>query len=426
MNRPNWGCRAVFIAFFLSWGTAFAQGTPSAVIGGPPAAGTITGIVQPANGGTGVNNGANTLTWGGAVVFSGAFQTTLTVTATTNSTLPAGTHSLAPLDSPVFTTPALGTPSQGVLGSAVTIYNVGTPNGRLTLTSGTPVLATTVSAATTVYYTPYNGNVIPIYDGTAFIATAFTELSNITSNSATGNAGPAAVAASSCYDLFVWNNSGTPTLTRGPVWTNTTSRSAGTALSRTNGILLNSSSITNGPAANRGTYVGTECSNAGSTIDYIFGASSSGGTAAVLNVWNMYNRVSTGTNVIDSETAYTYSSATIRQAGASAGNQITFVIGLQEDSVQPQYGQVGILAAVLSANMQWAMGFDSTTTRSCIQFFVENDAALTTQSTAGSTSCSWSPALGQHFLAALEGGDGTNNNTFNAGTRGNLSAIIRN
>jgi hypothetical protein len=33
----------------------------------------------------------------------GAFASTLTFTATTNSTFPAGTHNLAPLDSPVFT-----------------------------------------------------------------------------------------------------------------------------------------------------------------------------------------------------------------------------------------------------------------------------------------------------------------------------------
>lgn len=63
MQRHNWDYRAVLLVVFLSCGTAFAQGTPSAVIGGPPAAGTITGIVQPANGGTGINNGTNTLTF---------------------------------------------------------------------------------------------------------------------------------------------------------------------------------------------------------------------------------------------------------------------------------------------------------------------------------------------------------------------------
>lgn len=49
-----------------------------------------------------------TLANNSSLITVGAFATTITSTATTNSTLPAGTHSLAPLDSPSFTTPALG------------------------------------------------------------------------------------------------------------------------------------------------------------------------------------------------------------------------------------------------------------------------------------------------------------------------------
>lgn len=49
-------------------------------------------------GGTGVANTGSTITLGGNLVTSGAFATTLTSTATTNSTLPAGTHTLAGLD----------------------------------------------------------------------------------------------------------------------------------------------------------------------------------------------------------------------------------------------------------------------------------------------------------------------------------------
>jgi hypothetical protein len=82
----------------------------------------VSGIVGPANGGTGVaNNAASTLT------ISGAFTTALTVTGTTAVTLPttgtlstlAGSETLTnkTLTSPTLTTPALGTPASGTLSS---------------------------------------------------------------------------------------------------------------------------------------------------------------------------------------------------------------------------------------------------------------------------------------------------------------------
>lgn len=58
----------------------------------------LLGDYTPATGGTGINNGANTITIAGNFATSGAFPFTQTVTATTNSTFPAGTHTLGGLD----------------------------------------------------------------------------------------------------------------------------------------------------------------------------------------------------------------------------------------------------------------------------------------------------------------------------------------
>lgn len=55
-------------------------------------------VIAGQYGGTGVANTGFTITLGGNLTTSGAFATTLTVTAATNSTLPAGTHTLAGLD----------------------------------------------------------------------------------------------------------------------------------------------------------------------------------------------------------------------------------------------------------------------------------------------------------------------------------------
>ena len=75
--------------------TSFSSGTtgltPSSATTG---AVTLAGILAAANGGTGINNGSNTISvagnlqTGAAVTFSGAFATTLTVTAATSVTLP--------------------------------------------------------------------------------------------------------------------------------------------------------------------------------------------------------------------------------------------------------------------------------------------------------------------------------------------------
>ncbi len=135
------------------------------------------------------------------------------------------------------------------------------------------------SGKTTIYYTPYNGNQVVIYDWMNMLSTSFSELSNITTNSSTGNAGPAAVAANSNYDLFVWNNSGTVMLTRGPAWSSDAARGTGagtTELQCINGILTNKVAITNGPGANLGTYVGTVRSDGSSQINWLLGGVSAG------------------------------------------------------------------------------------------------------------------------------------------------------
>ena len=66
--------------------------------------GTITtgtwngGVIAGQYGGTGIANTGKTITLGGSLVTSGAFDTTLTVSAATDATFPAGTHTLAGLD----------------------------------------------------------------------------------------------------------------------------------------------------------------------------------------------------------------------------------------------------------------------------------------------------------------------------------------
>jgi len=292
------------------------------------------------------------------------------------------------------------------------------PQGRLALASGVPVMTTSQAGATTVYYTPFAGNMLPIYDGTDMIPTAFTELSQATTDTTKS---PAAVSASKVYDLFVWNDSGTIRCTRGPAWTNDTTR--GYTLTMVGGILLNNSSITNGPAASRGTWVGTIKSNASSTVDYILGAAASGGTAAVLNVWNAYNQVLVCPSVVDNGATYTYTTGTTRQARASAGNQISYVVGAAGSAISASYAAGVNTVALANSFGRFGIGIDSTTTMAGVPHIVYSQAAAAMVSTA-SISYQFQTALGAHVISANETGDGTNANTFDNLSLNNLSATL--
>src|SRR6185436_9706895 len=53
----------------------------------------------------------------------------------------------------------------GIGGNATTVIRTDVCDGRLTLTSGTPVTTGDVTAATTLYFTPNGGNQIALYTG---------------------------------------------------------------------------------------------------------------------------------------------------------------------------------------------------------------------------------------------------------------------
>lgn len=288
---------------------------------------------------------------------------------------------------------------------ALTLFSP--PQGRLTLTSATPVVASSVAAATTVYYTPALGNQISIYDGTNFVPTTFSEISQATTDTTKS---PAACTTNSNYDIFVWNDSGTIRATRGPAWSSSTARGTGagtTELQLVNGVYLNKNAITNGPAANRGMYVGTIRTNGSSQVDFIYGAQ---GTAAVLGVWNNYNRVQVSTAVSDATASWTYSTATIRQSRASAVNQISFVSGLSEECILASANQAFGLAATVGATAQIGLAMDSTTVFD--KYSNANNNAATAVTIGAALSNSYKPQIGFHYISMNETGDGTTTTTF--------------
>lgn len=218
--------------------------------------------------------------------------------------------------------------AQGVWSPGASVTTTAAPQGRLTLQTGNPVMVTGTTGATSIFYTPYAGNRIPIFNGVDMAMTPFVELIGSTVD-ITKN--PAVVGANKVNDWFVWNDVGTLRLGHGPDWTNDITRSAGTVLLRVQGVLVNNVAITNGPVAQRGTYVGTTRSNAASTLDWTLGGENIGGMPGFFGVWNAFHRVEVSSLSHDLTVSWTYSVSTWRASNASNNMRASWVTGLAED-----------------------------------------------------------------------------------------------
>lgn len=137
-----------------------------------------------------------------------------------------------------------------------------TVNGRLTLESGVPLSTTDQTAKTILYFTPYKGNQIALYDSSSWKIQSFSEISLSISG----------FASDTNYDVFIYDNSGTLTLEES-AWTDDTTRSTNIVLQ--DGVYVKSGSTTK-------RYLGTirTTSTTGQCED----------STANRFVWNMYNR----------------------------------------------------------------------------------------------------------------------------------------
>lgn len=178
-------------------------------------------------------------------------------------------------------------------------------DGRLTLTSGTPVTTSDVTAATSIYFTPFGGDGIDLYSSGAWSTLAFTEITL-----ALGT-----VTSGACYDIFAYNNSGAVALEK-LIWTNATTRA--TALARQDGVLVKA-----GDATRR--YVGTFYTTSTTTTEDSY---------ANRYIFNYYNRVPRPLRTIETVTgSWSYTTAAWRQANASSTNQVAWVTGVDEKPI---------------------------------------------------------------------------------------------
>lgn len=246
-------------------------------------------------------------------------------------------------------------------------------DGRLTLTTATPVTTADVTAAETLYWTPYIGNRIALYDGTNWDIFTTSEVSIDVPD------------ATNCYDVFMYENSGSPALEL-LAWTNETTRA--TALAYQNGVLCKTGALTRRYV---GTFYSTTAGNG--QIEDSF---------AKRNLWNYYNRDARPMQVLEATDSWTYTTATIRQARGSTANQLEFVVGVSEDAVTANVAViVGSDQAANTVNLAVGIGLDSTTAiASSIAPNYGNLIANVPQPMF--SSYVGYPAVGRHYLAWLE------------------------
>jgi hypothetical protein len=275
------------------------------------------------------------------------------------------------------------------------------PGGRLTTVSGTPVPTTDQINVGTLYYTPYVHNKIALYNGTRWVLYTFSELSQVSTDATKS---PAAAGASSVYDLFVWNDSGTLRLSRGPAWSSDTARGTGagtTELQQQDGRWLNKVAITNGPAALRGLYVGTVRTSSTSLFH---------DQLQRRWLWNNFNRVDRPMKAVETTDTWTYSTATIRQVNGFGSNQLDFVRGFDEDSVIAETRAAVINSTSTNRGVRTGIGVDSTTV---ISSTIGTPIDCTSVGYShGSAVYQGMPGIGRHFLAWLECGAGVDTQTW--------------
>ena len=241
---------------------------------------------------------------------------------------------------------------------------VSPPQGYLTPTSGTPIITSDVVANTSLVYTPYVGNLVPVYSGTGFVPTVFSELTLTLTSSQ---------ALNTIYDVFVFNNSGVLTLVTGPGWSVSTAGSgargtgAGTTqLSRLSGIYVNTVQITGRNSSNSYTIPANQATYLGSiSIDGTAGQITlhrSYGQSRKWAIWNAYNRTSITLLTGDSTASWTPSGGTFNNTNSNAANSATVFTGLPYDAVYSVYTQVGTVSyANNTAGMTNGIGLNNTT-----------------------------------------------------------------
>lgn len=242
---------------------------------------------------------------------------------------------------------------------------------RPSLTSGVPVTTADVTAAGTIYMVPKTGNRIALYDGTNWNIRTSAEFSLALSGLTSGKP----------YDIFCYDNSGTPTL-EFLVWTNDTTRA--TALAYQDGVLVKS-----GDATRR--YIGTF---------YTTGTATTEDSATKRFLYSYYHQVRRRLVRVETTVNWTYTTGSFRQANNSSANQVEAVQGVAEQPVSISVSAINSVSSG-SAGAYIGIGVDSTTVSAASRVVTTGAVA---SAAFGSSVADYNsvPTAGKHTYAWIE------------------------
>lgn len=251
------------------------------------------------------------------------------------------------------------------------------PGGRLTTESGVPISTSDRTAQSTLYYTPYVHDTIPLWDGARWVPTTFSE-HTVTGAALTG------LTSGKPYDVFAYL-SGNALATELLAWTNDTTRA--TAVTVQDGRYCKSGDKTR-------LLLGTI---------YTTGASTTADAEATRYVSNVYNAVSRRIySVITGTYSHTYTTSSWREWNAGTGvTRPQWVNTLTSPSLQATL--IGNLTGSVQyhghLNLQ-IDGTDGSTALSATNFIDYGSNVVVTGSVAAA-----SKEAGKHYITLIEYGN---------------------
>lgn len=244
--------------------------------------------------------------------------------------------------------------------------------GRLTLTTGTPVTTSDVTAATTLRFAPFAGEEIAAYTGSTWAGLTFSEMSI---------AVPA--TTSTLYDVFFDYNDGTPQLAL-TAWSSDTARA--TALTTQDGVLVKT-----GDTQQRFLGCMRTTGVSGQTED----------SFAKRYVVNYYNQRPRGLRAIETADSWTYSTDTFRQANTNAANQLDFLTPWAEQLLEA-YVVANVSGDASMSKAYVAIGIDSTSAAATGNLSSGMSTLNTGYPTTLQAQLKTYPAVGRHTAVWLE------------------------